>query len=168
MPGSAQRATLAVFDTRTEQEIVVDTATGGRTTYRNASTTRYVAASRRVGGRLGDEVVAACQLHVAIDATFDDAVRGREPHRGVPAGSRLPGVPPQQALCRRALDAFRRPGIHRGAEAQYVGRIYVNDRNTAFAPAYTVANAWVGWSRSIGAATVSRYARVNNVADAAT
>ena len=39
-PTPAHRVNLAAFDANTRQEIVVDTATGGRTTYRNASDTR--------------------------------------------------------------------------------------------------------------------------------
>jgi len=49
---------------------------------------------------------------------------------------------------------------------QYVGRVYANDRNSAYGPGYTVANAWIGIERTLGSATMTAYARVNNLADA--
>ena len=53
----------------------------------------------------------------------------------------------------------------RRVEVQHVGRIYVNDRNTDFAPAYTIANLRVGWRSIVGAGAFSQFVRVNNVAD---
>jgi iron complex outermembrane recepter protein len=50
-------------------------------------------------------------------------------------------------------------------EVQYVGRIYTNDRNTAFAPAYTIGNARVGFAQVIGNTKFAEYVRVNNLAD---
>ena len=39
LPTATQRLNLAAFTATTDKEIVVDTATGGRTTFRNASKT---------------------------------------------------------------------------------------------------------------------------------
>ena len=48
---------------------------------------------------------------------------------------------------------------------QYVGRIYANDRNTAFAPSYTIGNAWIGFAQSTGKVKFTEYVRVNNIAN---
>ena len=84
----------------------------------------------------------------------------------MPAGARLPGVPPQQAYGvltgRQAASTASAPP----AEVQYVGRIYVNDRNTAFAPAYTIGNARDRLRADGGQRADSReYVRVNNIAN---
>jgi iron complex outermembrane receptor protein len=50
-------------------------------------------------------------------------------------------------------------------EVQYVGRIYANDRNSAFAPAYTIGNARVGFAQVSGNTRFTEYVRVNNFAD---
>ena len=56
-------------------------------------------------------------------------------------------------------------GFNAGVEAQYVGKIYVNDRNTDAAPAYTVVNARVGLAQTFGRATLTEFVRVNNLFD---
>jgi len=48
---------------------------------------------------------------------------------------------------------------------QYVSKVYVNDRNTDAAPAYTVANLRVGVEQRSGDWTLRAFARLNNVAD---
>jgi iron complex outermembrane receptor protein len=50
-------------------------------------------------------------------------------------------------------------------EAQYVGRIYTNDRNSAFAPAYTIGNARIGFAQVTGNTRITEYLRVNNIAN---
>ena len=56
-------------------------------------------------------------------------------------------------------------GFSAAAEVQYVGRIYVNDTNTQFAPAYTVGNVRAGFAQTVGRARFAEYVRVNNVAN---
>jgi iron complex outermembrane recepter protein len=50
-------------------------------------------------------------------------------------------------------------------EVQYVDKLYVNDRNSDAAPAYTVMNARVGLSETTGATKWKGYARLNNLFD---
>ena len=38
-----------------------------------------------------------------------------------------------------------------GLEVQYAGKMYVNDRNTDAAPAYTIGNLRIGFEQRIGA-----------------
>lgn len=163
--GRRQRAALAAFHTRTEQEIVVDAASGGRTTYRNASATRRRGAELAWHADAADELA----LHASytwLDATFDAPFAAGNLPAVVPAGARLPGVPAQQAYASARWTPAALRGLVAGLEVQYVGRVYVDDRNTASAPGYAVGNAWLGFVRTFGAATFSAYVRANNVADA--
>ena len=81
----------------------------------------------------------------------------------IPAGAKLPGVPPQQAYGVLTWTPGGFYGFSAAAEVQYVGRIYVNDTNTAFAPSYTIGNARVGFAQVVGNARFAEYVRVNNV-----
>jgi len=65
------------------------------------------------------------------------------------------------------------PGLAVGAELQHEGRIYVNERNSDAAPAYTIGNLRAMYTLAIGTRSamlpadirMSVYARVNNIAD---
>ena len=50
-------------------------------------------------------------------------------------------------------------------EALHVDRIYVNDRNSDFAPAYTLVNARVGAEQRWGRLRFRAFARLDNLAD---
>jgi iron complex outermembrane receptor protein len=75
-------------------------------------------------------------------------------------------VPPQQGYAVLDWTPGGFFGFSAGLEVQYVGRIYANDRNTAFAPAYTIGNARIGFAQVAGNAKFTEYVRVNNFADA--
>lgn len=162
LPTARQRVNLAVFTATTEQEIVVDTATGGRTTYRNAGRT-----TRRGVEAMWDAVLGAgFAVHANytyLQAEFaDDFVSGIPPAI-VRAGSRLPGVPAQQAYGIVSWTPGGFAGFNAAIEMQHVGKLYANDRNTAFAPAYTTGNARVGFAQKAGPAEFTQYLRVNNI-----
>jgi iron complex outermembrane recepter protein len=164
LPGKRQRVNLAVFAVDTKQEIVVDTATGGRTTFRNAGKTKRRGVEAEWGGDLGAGVTAHVN-YTWLQAEFADSYLSGSPPVVVPAGTRLPGVPPQQAFGVVTWTPGRFYGFSAAAEVQYVGRIHVNDRNTAAAPAYTIANARVGFLQTAGNVKFAEYVRVNNLAD---
>ena len=119
----------------------MNTATGGRTTYANAG--QHAAPGRRggVGRRAWATAFTAHANYTWLLAEFADAYTSGTPPAVVPAGARLPGVPPQQAYGVLNWTPGGYFGFNAAAEVQYVGKIYANDRNTAFAPAYTIGNA---------------------------
>ncbi len=98
-------------------------------------------------------------------AEFADAYVAGIPPVVTPAGSRLPGVPPQQAFGVLEWTPGGWQGFSVAGEVQYVGRIYVNDTNTAFAPAYTIGNLRVGFAQDVQRFKISEYVRVNNIAN---
>jgi len=159
-----QRVNLAVFSTNTSNEIVIDTATGGRTTYKNASKTR------RRGVEAQWETVLpygfnAYASYTYLSATFaSDATTGLPP-LPIPAGSRLPGVPQANAYAELAWARADWYGVSAALEAQYAGKVYVNDRNTDAAPSYAIANVRAGLEQGSGAWTFREFVRVNNIFD---
>ncbi|MEO8751594.1 MAG: TonB-dependent receptor, partial [Casimicrobiaceae bacterium] len=164
LPSARQRVNIAAFTADTRQEIVVDAATGGRTTYRNASNTRRRGFEAEWDANLGAGVTAHVN-YTWLDAEFAEAFASGLPPVAVPAGSRLPGVPPQQAFGVVTWVPGGFAGFSAGAELQYVGRVYANDRNTAYAPAYTLGNLRAGFAQAFGNLRFTEYVRVNNIAN---
>ena len=73
--GAQQRLNLAAFDIETTDEIVINTATGGRTTYRNAAKTRRRGFEAAWEGDLGAGFAGYASLHVPVAPNYADASR---------------------------------------------------------------------------------------------
>jgi hypothetical protein len=97
LPAPTQRLNLAVFTAQTKQEIVVNTATGGRTTYANAGRTERRGVEAEWDADLGHGVAAHVN-YTWLLAQFADAYTSGTPPVVIPAGAKLPGVPSQQAF----------------------------------------------------------------------
>ena len=159
-----QRFNLAAFDTRTSNEIVIDAATGGRTTYKNAgrTTRRGIEAEGERALGHGLRVYAA---YTYLSARFADDTTTGNPPQLVRAGSRLPAVPQQSAYAELAWGRPDWNGFSAAVEAQYADKLFVNDRNTDAAPAYTVANVRAGFEQRSGRWMFREFARINNLAN---
>jgi iron complex outermembrane receptor protein len=149
------RASVALFDVETSDEIVTDVSSGGRTTFRNAGRTQ------RRGVELGAETLLAGPFearaaYTLLDAEFSDAFGA------VAAGNALPGVPKTQfyaeAAWRHAPTGFRA-----AAELLYRDRVAVNDINSEFADAFTVLNLVFGFQQQGAKWRLSEFLRVDNV-----
>ena len=159
-----QRLNLAVFSTTTTDEIVIDTAIGGRTTYKNASKTRRRGIEAQWEGDLGYGF-SGYASYTLLSAKFaSDATTGVPP-QPIPAGSRLPGIPQSNAFAELAWSRPECYGFSAALEAQYAGKVYVNDRNTDAAPSYTIVNLRAGFEQVVQAWTLREFARVNNIGD---
>jgi len=162
--GDRHRLNVALFNIDTKNEIVVDAATGGRTTFKNAGATTRRGAEASWDGRYR----YGLQTHVALTylrAEFADAFTTGSPPVVVPSGTRLPAVPSKQAYGEIAWVPGRWSNLDTALEAIYVDRLYVNDRNTDAAPSYAVLNARLGFSQTTGRATWREFVRVNNIFD---
>ena len=164
LPLPSQRVNLAVFTAKTKDEIVINTATGGRTTYANAGKTRRRGVEAEWDAELPGGFTAHANYTYLL-AEFADPYTSGTPPVIVPEGSRLPGVPPQQfyGVLNWAPGGYL--GFNVSGEVQYVGKIYANDRNTASAPAYTIGNVQAGFAQTAGHVKLSEYVRLNNIAD---
>ena len=85
------------------------------------------------------------------------------PPQLVPAGAWLPGLPAGSSAYGELSWSYpQAAGLNAALEVQYSGKVYVNDRNTDAAPAWTVANLRVGFEQRSGPWTLREFARLNN------
>jgi iron complex outermembrane receptor protein len=158
MPLDAVRVNAAVFQVKTSDELVVDSSSGGRTSYRNASATLRQGLElsldtdwrRNWSGRLALSV-----LRAVYDEGFGNVL----------AGSRLPGVPNASLY---GEFGWKDDAGRYGAALETIAntRLYPDDANQANpAPGYAIANLRVQAQQQLGSWRVKEYARVNNLFD---
>jgi iron complex outermembrane receptor protein len=156
--GSRGHLNLALFDVHTSDELVVDAAIGGRTSYRNASSTgrQGVELEAELALRYGFSVrVAVSALRAQYDRAFG----------AVAAGSRIPGVP-AFAFYGELAWKDTPSGLGAGLETTANSKVYVEDSNSdRAAPGYAVLNARVNAEQRAGNWRVSEFVRINNLFD---
>lgn len=130
----------------------------GRDFFRNAGESRHRGVEIGMLWRPVDGL-AARLAYAYSDFTFVEDGLAEQAHEG----NRLPGVAPHRLLVR---GEYTHPsGVFLDAEAEHVGRVYVNDANDESADPYTVLNVRIGLDRRIGGFAVQPVAGVNNVLD---
>jgi len=158
MPLDDVRINAAVFQVKTTDELVVDSSSGGRTSYRNASATLRQGLElsadaqwrRNWNGRLALSV-----LRAVYDEGFGAVLRG----------SRLPGVPNASLY---GEFGWRDTDDRYGAALEAIAntKLYPDDANQANpAPGYAIANLRVQAQQEFRGWRVKEYARVNNLFD---
>jgi iron complex outermembrane receptor protein len=154
------RLDAAVFDIRTNDEIVVDTNAGGRSTFKNAGRTTRRGIELQYLGQLGEDWRSTLSLS-ALRARFADDFLGSSG-----AGNRLPGTPERSAFAELAwVPKAAWGGFNAAIELVHVGKLYVNDANTDAAPASTVVNLRAGFAQQVGAWKLRQLLRMDNAAD---
>lgn len=152
------RIDVALFQVRTTDELVVDAASGGRTSYRNAGKTLRQGAEVSVDSSWGRGFGSRLAL-TALRAVYDEAFGA------VAEGSRLPGVP--RANLYGEL-AWKHPSQRFGAalEAIASSKVYAEDSNTELpAPGYAAVNVRANAQQTFGGWRFKQFARVNNLFD---
>jgi iron complex outermembrane receptor protein len=153
----------AVFRIATENEIVVDTNSGGRAIYKNAGHTD------RKGFELGAQTLASgpVQLRVAytyLDATFRESfvtsISTTAASVVVPAGATLPGTAKNQFYGELR---YGRAAWHASLEVLHRSSVPVNDPNTDFADAYTVWNLSAGLAQERARWRFTEFVRLDNL-----
>jgi len=159
-------AEATIFETRTHDEIVIDTNLGGRSTYQNAGRTTRGGAEASLDWRV-DPALRLQLAYTLVEATYADAYYTcttapcTVANVLVPAGNRLPGVPKNDAY---ALLRFGNElGPFATASAQYVSTVAVNDVNSVFAGGYPLFGASAGYSASLPHGGWNLFVRVNNL-----
>ena len=160
--GNDTRLDVAVFQIKTDNEMVVLSSSGGRTAYQNAGpTTRRgleVALDSRWANNLSTRVA-----YTGLDASYDEAFTSNLVP--VHAGSKLPGVPAQTLFGELA---WKHPasGFHAAVEGIARSKVYVEDSNTKqAAPAYAIANVRFGIDRQYGDLNLRTFLRFDNIFD---
>ncbi len=159
--GARARVNAALFTVETEDEIVVDAASGGRTTFKNAGRTRRTGVELYADGSLGAGFEATLAATVLEAIFLDSYTSGAST---VAAGNRLPAVP--EAYVYGELRWRHAPtGFSTTLEALYKSDVAVNDINTAFADAYAVFNLALGFTQEFGKWRLNEYLRIDNLGD---
>ncbi|HBS7102044.1 TPA: TonB-dependent receptor [Klebsiella pneumoniae] len=150
--------TAALFQTNTDNEIVVDSSSGGRTSYKNAGKTR------RQGMELGldEQFGESWRLKAAwtgLDATYrtnvcDDASCN---------GNRIPGIARNMGYASFGYQPEQ--GWYAGSDIRYMSDIMANDENTAKAPSWTVVGLTTGYKWSYGRMDMDLFGRIDNLFD---
>lgn len=155
---SNTRINAALFQVKTSDELVVDTAIGGRTSYKNAS------ATLRQGGELSADTKFGAGFSGRIALTVLRAVYD-EGFGNVMAGSRLPGVPNSNAFAEIAWkDGSDRFGA--ALEGIASGNVYADDANADIpAPGYAILNARVNARQTWNGLVFKEFIRLNNLLD---
>ena len=159
-------AEVALFDTRTKDEIVVVSNSGGRSAFANAGRTqrRGVELSTRA------QLLPGLQWELAantLEARYRDGFKtcGAPPCLApaviVAAGNRLPGVPDRAAWTE--LKWTHPSGVYAAAEVKYQGRIFANDVGTEWAEAVTLLGARIGVQQQWRGAKWSVFVRGDNL-----
>jgi iron complex outermembrane receptor protein len=158
----------AIFHALTHHEIVVDTNSGGRTTYQNSNRTRRQGAELSIDYRFAPKWHAQL-AYTYIQANYVDAYKTCvatpcvAPTVPIAAGNRLPGVPKNDlfATVRWGEDL----GPHASVNAQYVSDVAANDQNTFTAPSYAIVGADAGYGLELRQYRVNGFLRINNMLD---
>jgi DNA-binding beta-propeller fold protein YncE len=149
---------LALFQTDTDDEIVVDSSSGGRTTYKNAGKTRRQGAELAWDQRFaGDFRVNASWTW--LDATYHSNVCNEQDCNG----NRMPGIARNMGFA--SIGYVPEDGWYAGTEARYMGDIMADDENTAKAPSYTLVGLFTGYKYNYHNLTVDLFGRVDNLFD---
>ena len=169
--GIKQRFTLAgmrgdwsaaLFQTRTEAEIVVAGNDNGRTSYRNAGQTL------RRGMELSSTTWLTPKLRLnaaltLLDASLRSGYCNTKGLDCIPAGKRLAGTSRNQAYL--GLDWFPSADWRLGLDWRSLGRIAADDANSVYAPGYGVASLSASYTRRLGAWRLNTFARIDNLGD---
>jgi len=166
LPGG-QRLTFAVFHIDTKNEIVVDTAMGGRNTYKNASRTTRDGAEWSWSARALDSLdllVAASFVNARYRDDFTTVPGPGQPPITVGAGSYLPGVP-RRTLYSEARWAPAGQSFSTAFELRYGDRIYTSDANTESAAPYSVVNWRIVFEQRASDWRINEFVRIENLFD---
>lgn len=156
--GSKVRVNAALFNVRTSDELVVDTASGGRTSYRNAGETLRRGAELSMESAFGEGWSARLAL-TALKATYETAFGS------VAAGSSLPGVARANMFGELAWDE-KSERVGAALEAIASSKVHPDDANVeTAAPGYGILNARIHAKQEMGRWRIREFVRLNNLLD---
>ncbi|MDO8347638.1 MAG: TonB-dependent receptor [Rugosibacter sp.] len=156
--GQATQLNLAVFDVRTEDEIVVATSSGGRTTFMNGGHTRRSGLEASLATRW-DTGFGLAAAYTYLNARYKDTIG-----TSILAGNAIPGIPRQSAFVEGSWQ-HKPSGFNSALELRHVARVYVNDANSDAAPAYTIASLRFGFEQNSAGWKLKEFVRIDNLTD---
>jgi iron complex outermembrane recepter protein len=158
----------ALFQIDTQDEIVTQTNSAGRSTFQNAGATRRRGLELAWTGRLAP----AWQVQISqswLDVRYRDGFKTCAatpciaPSLAVPAGNRIPGT--AQSATAAEVSWHPERGWQGGAELRRSSRVYVNDTNSDAASRFTTLALHAGYVFDVRNWTLSATVRVDNALD---
>ncbi|MBC7501491.1 MAG: TonB-dependent receptor [Herminiimonas sp.] len=151
---------VALFDSRSKNEIVPSSVINGRSIFQNVDGVRrrgvessWKSSWDRVTTRMG---------YTWLDASFRNAFSNAQ-NATIAAGKKLPGAPEHSLFMEaqyQPSDAFTT-----ALEMRAESKVFVNDVNSDSAPGYAVLNARAGYSVKAGGVKLYLYGRIDNLLD---
>lgn len=155
------RVNAAIFQIRTEDEIVVASSLGGRTSYQNAGKTLRRGFELGVESELSEHWNANL-AYTRLSATYDSDFEAGG--KAIGKGKHLPGVPASSLFGELVWKPVE--GISMGWEGMYRSQVYVEDSNSEkAAPSYAVFNWRTRFEQRLGAWTFHQLVRLDNLFD---
>lgn len=159
LPGHA-RLQAAGFHIRTDDELVVASASGGRTLYQNAAETRRRGLEVGLEQPLGDRLQARL-AYTWLDARYSE--RFSSQGQVVASGNRLPGIPEHSLFA--ALAWQPRSDFELGLEVTARSAMEVHDLNRdRAAPGYALFSSYAQFEQRHGAWILRETLRIDNLA----
>lgn len=164
------RINAALFNARTANEIVVQTNSGGRTTFQNSGDTERRGLELSASGDFS-KYFGAYIAATRLDARYADSFRTctaapcATPNVIVASGNRIPGIP-RTSLYAELL--WRQPewGMESAIELRQVSRVFVDDRNSDSAAGYTTASLRLSFKQTTGHWVFKEFVRIDNLTNA--
>lgn len=159
--GEDTRLNAALFQIETDDELVVASSTGGRSTYQNAAQTLrrgFELSLQQQWSEQWSSSLAYTYLQATYDGDFSSA------GRSVEAGNRLPGVPATSLFG----ELLWRPSdtLSTALEGLYRSKVYVEDSNQQrAAPGYALFNWRLRNEQTLQQWTFGQTLRVDNLLD---
>lgn len=150
--------TAALFQTDTRDEIVADSSSGGRTTYKNAGETRRRGLELSIDQQFGWDWRLK-MAYTLLDARYRSNACGADSCDG----NRIPGI--ARNMVYAGLEYAPEQGWYAGADLRYMSHIAADDDNETQAPSYTVAALNSGYKWLVSNWTMDLFGRVDNLFD---
>ena len=154
--------TVAVFQSKTQNDIVSAGSSNGRSTFRNADRTLRKGAEFTWNKQVWKDLTVNAS-YAYLDATFDSNVPALGKIAEIPKGNAIPGIAKNQAFIGLAWKPDQ--GFYAGLDTQYMGKIYVDDSNSDAAASYTIASIYTGYAWKHADWGFNSFARVDNLFD---
>lgn len=142
LPSSQTRFDVSWFRIDTRNELVVDTALGGRTSFRNAAETQ----------RQGLEMQLDWQQHPSLSHRFSAHWLRARYQGDALDGKQLPGLARQSLYWQLQWQPWQDERLSTLITSQYRGSVYTSDANDEQAPSYVTVDVamrlqqqWGGW-----------------------
>ncbi|HEY3432314.1 MAG TPA: TonB-dependent receptor [Rhodocyclaceae bacterium] len=159
--GDRTRINAALYRIDTDNEIVVNSNTGGRSAYKNAGRTLRTGIEVSLDTAWDGGYTGKLALN-SLSATYEEDFVSNG--TTVTAGKKLPGVADSSIFAELAWKGSN--GLSAGLELFAQGRVYAEDTNKlGYAPGYAIANFRIGSEQKSGPWSLREYFRINNLFD---